>query len=74
MLAARAIAAVRAGKSLTEALLVLGKEPAGARAAAQDVAYGVLRRGGWGDFILGRLLEKALTHAETHALLLAALY
>jgi 16S rRNA (cytosine967-C5)-methyltransferase len=74
LLAARAIAAVRDGKSLTEALLALHKESPAARAAAQDVAYGVLRRYGWGDFILGRLLEKPLTHPETHALLLAALY
>jgi 16S rRNA (cytosine967-C5)-methyltransferase len=74
LLAARAVAAVRAGKSLTEALLALGKEPLAARAAAQDIAYGVLRRYGWGEFILGRLLEKPLTHPETHALLLAALH
>jgi 16S rRNA (cytosine967-C5)-methyltransferase len=74
LLAARAVAAVRDGKSLTEALLALGKEPPAARAAAQDIAYGVLRRYGWGEFVLGRLLEKPLTHSETHALLLAALY
>ena len=57
LLAARAVAAVRGGKSLTEALLVLNKELPAARAAAQDVAYGVLRRYGWGDFILGRLMR-----------------
>jgi len=74
LLAAHAVAAVRNGKSLTEALLALGKEAPAARSAAQDLAYGVLRRYGWGDFILGRLLEKPLSHAETHALLLAALY
>ena len=74
LLAARAIAAVRDGKSLTMALLALSKEPPAARSAAQDVAYGVMRRYGWGEFILGRLLEKPLTHPETHALLLAALY
>jgi 16S rRNA (cytosine967-C5)-methyltransferase len=74
LLAARAVAAVRDGKSLTEALLALSKEPPAARAAAQDIAYGVLRRFGWGEFILGRLLERPLTHPETHALLLAALY
>ena len=65
---------VRAGKSLSEALLVLADEPAVARSAAQDVAYGVLRRYGWGEFILGRLMSKPLTHAETQALLLGALY
>ena len=74
LLAARAVAAVRAGQSLSEALRALGQEPPSARSAAQDVAYGVLRRYGWGDFILGRLLEKPLAHPETHALLLAALY
>jgi 16S rRNA (cytosine967-C5)-methyltransferase len=74
LLAARAVAAVRDGKSLTEALQALAREAPAARSAAQDVAYGVLRRYGWGDFVLTRLLEKPLTHAETHALLLAALY
>lgn len=74
LLAARAVAAVRDGKSLTEALLALGKEAPAARAAAQDAAYGVLRRHALGDFILGRLLEKPLTHGATHALLLVALY
>ena len=74
VLAARAVAAVSKGRSLSEALLAFGKEPPNARSAAQDVAYGVLRRYGWGNFILGRLLEKPLTHPATHALLLAALY
>lgn len=73
-LAAHAVAAVRQGKSLNEALVALASESPGTRAAAQDVAYGVLRRYGWGDFILGRLLERPLTHGETHALLLAALH
>ena len=59
---------------MSEALLVLADEPAVARSAAQDVAYGVLRRYGWGEFILGRLMSKPLTHAETQALLLGALY
>jgi len=74
LLAARVLALVHAGKSLSEALQILSKEPAGARAAAQDVAYGVLRRFGWGEFILGRLMSKPLTHPETRALLLGALY
>ena len=59
---------------MSEALLVLADEPAVARSAAQDVAYGVLRRYGWGEFILGRLMSKPLTHPETQALLLGALY
>jgi len=74
LLAARVLALVNGGKSLSEALLILSNEPTGARAAAQDVAYGVLRRYGWGEFILGRLMSKPLTHPETQALLLGALY
>ena len=73
-LGARVLAAVHAGKSLNEALSLLVGEAAGARAAAQDIAYGVLRRHGRGEFILGRLMTKPLSHAETQALLLAALY
>jgi len=74
LLGARVLAAVQAGKSLNDALSLLGEEPPTARAAAQDLAYGVLRRHGWGEFLLGRLMSKPLTHAETQALLLAALY
>jgi 16S rRNA (cytosine967-C5)-methyltransferase len=74
VLAAHVLAAVHAGRSLTEALALLASEPPAARAAAQDVAYGVLRRFGWGEYILGRLLSKPLSHPETQALLLGALY
>lgn len=74
LLAARVIAAVRGGQSLTEALGALSSEHPEARAAAQDVAYGSLRRYGCGEFLLGRLLTRALPHPETEALLLAALY
>lgn len=74
LLAARVLALVRAGKSLGEALGLLATESPATRAAAQDVAYGVLRRYGWGEFILGRLMSKPLTHPETQALLLGALY
>jgi 16S rRNA (cytosine967-C5)-methyltransferase len=72
--AARVIAAVHAGKSLNEALSLLACEPAAARAAAQDIIYGVLRGYGRGEFIAGRLMERPLAHAEARALLLAALY
>jgi 16S rRNA (cytosine967-C5)-methyltransferase len=72
--AARAIAAVHAGKSLNETLSLLAGEPATARAAAQDIIYGVLRSHGRGKFLLGRLMKHPLAHAETQALLLAALY
>lgn len=74
LLAARVLALVRAGKSLTLALLVLADQPPGAQSAARDVAFGVLRRHGWGEFVLGRLMNKPLTHPETQALLLGALY
>ncbi|MFT3848598.1 MAG: 16S rRNA (cytosine(967)-C(5))-methyltransferase RsmB [Propionivibrio sp.] len=74
LLAARALAAVYAGRSLSDALAGLAAEAPAARAAAQDIAYGALRRHGWGEFMLGRLMTKPLTHAETQALLLAALY
>ena len=74
LLAARVVAAVRNGQSLTEALARLSGEPAGARAGAQDAAYGVFRHYGQGEFILQRLLSKPLSHDETVGLLLAALY
>ena len=74
LLAARAIAAVRAGQSLTQALTALGSEHPAARAAAQDIAYGSLRRYGSGEFILARLLSRALPHPESEALLLGALH
>ncbi len=74
LLAARMLATVRAGKSLNEAMLGLRGEPGGARSAAQDAVFGALRRFGWGDFILSRLMSRPLTHEETRALLLVALY
>ena len=74
VLGARVLVAVYAGKSLNQALLCLAGEVPVARAAAQDIAYGVLRCFGRGEFVLGRLMERPLSHAETRALLLAALY
>ena len=74
LLASRVLAAVYQGKSLNEALGLLGEELPPARAAAQDVAYGVLRQFCRGDIVLGQLMQKPLTHAETRALLHAALY
>lgn len=74
LLAAKLIAAVRGGSSLTQALAVLGKQAPEARAAAQDVAFGSLRSYGRGEFILRRLLARALPHAETEALLLGAFF
>jgi 16S rRNA (cytosine967-C5)-methyltransferase len=74
LLAARILAAVRAGQSLTQALLLLADEPAPARAEAQDAVYATLRRYGCGEFVLRRLLARSLPHPEAEALLLAALY
>ncbi|MDR1162248.1 MAG: 16S rRNA (cytosine(967)-C(5))-methyltransferase RsmB [Candidatus Accumulibacter sp.] len=74
LLAARALARVDAGESLSEAMIPLTLEAQGARAAAQDIVYGVLRRFGESEFVLGRLMRQKLAHAETYALLKAALY
>ncbi len=74
LLGACVLAAVYGGKSLNEALSLLAAEMPVARSAAQDIAYGVLRRYGWGEFILARLMARPLSHGETQALLLAALY
>lgn len=71
--AARVIAAVGGGRSLAAALPdeQLADD---IRAQVQDLAYGALRRYGWGDFILDQLLDRPLPDATVHALLLAALY
>lgn len=74
VLSARVLAKVRQGQSLTQAQEILVGESQVARAAAQDVIYGVLRHHGQGEFILSRLMSKPLTHIETYALLLSALY
>ncbi|MBK5913939.1 16S rRNA (cytosine(967)-C(5))-methyltransferase [Rhodocyclus purpureus] len=74
LLAAQAVAAVLEGRSLDTGLARLATAPAVARPAAQDAAYGALRRYGWGDFILGRLLQTPLKAVEVRALLLVALH
>jgi 16S rRNA (cytosine967-C5)-methyltransferase len=68
--AAGALAAVRAGRSLA----ALPQAPADIRPQVQDLVYGSLRRYGWGDFILARLLKSPLADAEVHCLLQAAIY
>ena len=65
-----AIAQVRNGRSLSEALA--GVE-AGQRAAVQDLAYGTLRNLGLLDALLAALLHKPVKPA-LHALLACALY
>jgi 16S rRNA (cytosine967-C5)-methyltransferase len=67
-----AVAQVRAGRSLSDALSSLGAEPA-LSAAVQDLAYGTLRNLGLLDALLAELLHKPVKPA-LHALLLAALY
>ena len=74
--AARVLAEVGGGKSLSDALTAISGSgaPQAVRASVQDIAYGVLRRHGWAEFLLARLLRSPLAHAETDALLRAALY
>ena len=67
-----AIAQVRAGRSLTDALAGL-ETGSSLRAAVQDLAYGTLRNLGLLDALLAELLRKPAKPA-LHALLLAALY
>lgn len=74
LLAARAVASVMAGRSLAEVPLASASELASTRASVQDLAYGALRRFGYGDAILAKLLARPLTMPEVHALLLCALY
>jgi 16S rRNA (cytosine967-C5)-methyltransferase len=70
--AGEAVAQVRAGRSLSQALS--GLEPGSSLGAAvQDLAYGTLRNLGLLDAILAQLLRKPVKPA-LHALLLAALY
>lgn len=69
--AAQASAAVFNGQSLAGGLL--GKVDPLARPAVQDLLYNNLRRYGWGDFILARLMERPLDVAEIRSLLLVAL-
>ena len=67
-----AIAQVRTGHSLTEALDRL-EAGSSLRAAVQDLAFGTLRNLGLLDAVLAQLLRKPVKPA-LHALLLAALY
>lgn len=74
LLSASAVAAVIAGKNLPDALAAYAGEPAPTRASVQDLAYGALRRYGWGDAILAALLSRPLPMPEVRGLLLCALY
>jgi 16S rRNA (cytosine967-C5)-methyltransferase len=70
--AGAAVAQVRAGRSLSEALSGLEADSS-LGAAVQDLAYGALRNLGLLDALLAELLRKPVKPA-VHALLLAALY
>ncbi len=70
--AGAAVAQVRVGRSLSEALSGPETDPS-LSAAVQDLAYGALRNLGLLDAILAELLHKPVKPA-VHALLLAALY
>ncbi|MGE4447438.1 MAG: 16S rRNA (cytosine(967)-C(5))-methyltransferase RsmB [Azospira sp.] len=75
LLASAAVAAVQAGRSLTEVLAQQAKGELGpTRAQAQDLAYGALRRYGWGEAVLAALLQKPLPEPQLQSLLLCALY
>lgn len=75
LLASAAVAAVQAGRSLTEVLAQQAKGELGpTRAQAQDLAYGALRRYGWGEAVLVALLQKPLPEPQLQSLLLCALY
>ena len=67
-----AVAQVRAGRSLSDALQRVEAAPS-LGAAVQDLAYGTLRNLGLLDALLAQLLRKPVKPA-LHALLLAALY
>lgn len=69
------LSAVFAGRSLSVAMADIGAElPSSVRAQVYDLVYGVLRRYGWGDAILTRLLTRPDIAAPVRALLLLALY
>ncbi|MBI4985326.1 MAG: 16S rRNA (cytosine(967)-C(5))-methyltransferase RsmB [Rhodocyclales bacterium] len=71
--AARVVAEVGGGRNVDQALAAA--HLAGAtRAAAQNLAYGALRRYGRGDFFLARLIERPLADATIRGLLLCALH
>lgn len=74
LLAARAVAAVRAGRSLADAAGVWRDALPGARANASEITFGALRQYACGEFLLARLLARPLPDAHIEALLLAALY
>jgi 16S rRNA (cytosine967-C5)-methyltransferase len=76
LLATPLVGAVLAGQSLTNARpdSDLAALPPPLRAQVHELVYGVLRRHGWGDALLARLLDKPVLEKPVRALLLLALY
>jgi 16S rRNA (cytosine967-C5)-methyltransferase len=66
-------AVLEQGRSLDRALQTLPPD-ARIRAAVMDLSYGVLRRLGLLDFLLGQLLDRPLTDPDIRYLLLVGLY
>ena len=77
-LAARSVADVASGRNLADSLAELSAQhpelSAQDKGMLQDIAYGVQRHLGSLKFMLGKLLNKPLTHPEIESLLLVALY
>jgi 16S rRNA (cytosine967-C5)-methyltransferase len=74
--AARAVARVKAGTALPQALAAVFAQtnaPAQARGAMQDIAYRCMRRLGLAEALLGLLANKAPSPPELHGLLCCAL-
>jgi 16S rRNA (cytosine967-C5)-methyltransferase len=74
--AARAVAKVKAGTALPQALAAVFAQtgaPAQARGAMQDIAYRTMRRLGRAEALLGLLANKPPTPADLHGLLCCAL-
>lgn len=74
--AARAVARVKSGTALPQALSAVftqANAPAQARGAMQDIAYRAMRQLGRAEALLGLLASKAPSPAELHSLLCCAL-
>ena len=75
LVASKPLCAVFSGRSLSAALAEAEADlPPPLRAQVHELVYGVLRRQGWGDALLERLLSKPGLEAGVRALLLLALY
>ncbi|HYD61385.1 MAG TPA: 16S rRNA (cytosine(967)-C(5))-methyltransferase RsmB [Noviherbaspirillum sp.] len=74
--AARAVARVKAGTALPQALAAVFSQtgaPPQARGAMQDIGYRAMRQLGRTEFLLGQLASKPPSPAELHGLLCCAL-